>query len=752
MRSCLVIALAAACSSPSKPTATPAPTPVEPQPAVVVSAAPDTPELVARKAFKNPGGMWLPSQLALPIHVEALRAMGAKLDAKALTDPLADPLNAVVTLGFCTGSFISPDGLMITNHHCAQEALDRNSTKEQNLIENGFLAKVQTDEKSAGPNHQVKIAQGFRDVTKEMRDGLEKVTDPAKRYEELERRYKTLVAACEKDRPGIKCDVTNIYHGATYTLTEYLEIRDVRLVYVPHRAIGNYGGETDNWHWPRHTGDWAMFRAYVGKDGKPADYAPDNVPFKPKHFLKIAKTPLAEHDFVVVAGYPGATSRLDTYNETKFDVDVALPESVALYQGLYDIATALVAKGGNTGIKAGVKKQGLQNGIASIQGTIDGLKKGDALAQKKAIADQVDAWLAKPGNEAARAAVTRLEEIRATKRKTAIADGRRGAAQYGSTLLRAAHTLVRMTEERPKADAKRELGYQDRDLQDLVGSQKSISNDYDEALDRAFFRHFLVRALALPAAERPWLAAIVGTKNIDEKAIDLALDKLYKTKLTDEALRVKLLTTGTRAQLVALHDPMLDLALRLAPELRKREKDDKRRGAEIVLLAPHLGDAQRESQGGALAPDANSTLRITYGTVRRFEAGAVGAGTGAPFTSATQILEKDTGKEPFDAPHALLEAIKNKDWGVWGSPATLGGVPLDFISDVDTTGGNSGSPTLNAKGELVGLLFDGNLESVASDVVFNWAVTRSIHVDIRYAMWVMTQVDHATALAKELGL
>jgi Peptidase S46 len=744
MRRCLLLLIAACSSTPKSPTPD-NPDPTQVTQSVSVPPLPESPGLAARKAYKDPGGMWLPKHLALPVHVDALKAMGSQMKDTALTDPLGDPLNAVVTLGFCTGSFVSPDGLMITNHHCAQGALERNATKDANLVETGFLAKTRADEKSAGPNHQVKIAQAFRDVSKEIREGLEAIKDPKARYDEIERRYKAFVAACEKDRPGIKCDITNTFQGAEYTLTEYLELRDVRLVYVPHRAIGNYGGEVDNWMWPRHTGDWAVFRAYVGKDGKPADYAADNVPFKPKHWLKVSKTPLAEHDLVVVAGYPGATSRLDTYGETKFDVETAWPESVGMLKAMYDLATTLVAKGGDTGIKAGVLKQGLQNAIASIQGTIDGITKGDALAQKQATAAKVDAWLAQPGREKARAAVTRLEEMRAEKRKTHVADRRRARAENGSSLLGAARTLVRMTEERGKPDAKRELGYQERDMPDLVGAQQALSKDYDATLDRALFKLQLMRALELPAAERPWLAAIVGTKQVDEKAIDAALDRLYTTKLVEEALRVKLVKTGTRAQLVALKDPMIDLALRLAPEQRKRELADKRRGAEIALLAPQLGDAQRDSAGGAIAPDANSTLRITYGTVRRFDNG------GSPFTTATEILKKDKGTTPFDAPKPLLAAIEKQQWGTWASPAAGGSVPLDFLSDVDTTGGNSGSPTLNAKGELVGLLFDGNLESVASDVVFNWAVTRSIHVDIRYAMWVMTQVDHADAIAKELG-
>ncbi len=757
MRFRLAVVVVAACSSPQTTTPSPAPAappsalrPTVPASAPAASPAPrPDPNLPAREAFKNPGGMWLPKQLALPVHANALKAMGTQFDSAALSDPLADPLGAVVSLGGCTGSFVSSDGLIITNHHCAQGALEINSTKDANFVENGFLAKTRADEKSAGPTQHIYVAQGFRDVTHDILDNLDKITDPTKRYAELESRYKALVAACEKDRPGIKCEVTNIYHGAEYTLTEYLEIRDIRLVYAPHRAIGNYGGEIDNWAWPRHTGDFSLFRAYVGKDGKPADFAADNVPYHPKHVLKIARTPLTEHDFVMVAGYPGSTSRLDTYAQTKWEVETFLPWRIERTKAAYDLATELQKLGGNTAIKAGVAKQGIQNGLENSQGTLDGLRKGDALTIKKAAADQLDAWLAQPGHEAARAAVKRYEVIAAKRRDTAIADSIRGRAESGAELLQIAHTLVRMAEERPKPDAKRELGYQDRDMPDHIAGQKQFAGDYDAVIDRAFFKFNLMRALALPAAQRPWLATIVGTAKIDEKAIDAALDRLYASKLTDEALRLKLLQSGTTADLKKLHDPFIDLALKLAPERRKKEAADKREAAETALLAPHLGAAMRDSAGGALAPDANGTLRITYGTVRRFDDQT--KYPGAAFTTAPEILKKDTGKDPFDSPAAVLDNIKKQNWGAWADPS-LHSLPVCFISDLDTTGGNSGSPTLNARGELVGLLFDGNIESVSSDVIWNGALTRSIHADIRYVAWVLTTIDHADALARELGL
>ncbi len=712
--------------------------------------APIDPALAARKAFVDPGGMWMPRQMTLPIHAQQFAAMGVELPVAALSDPLADPLAAVVSLGGCTGSFVSPDGLVITNHHCVQQSLQINAKPDHNLVEDGFLAKTRADELPAGPTQHVYVMQAARDVTDDMTRDLAAIADPTARTKEVEKREKALVAGCEKDRPGIKCQVESFYRGAEWQLIESLDIKDVRLVYVPHRAIGNYGGEIDNWAWPRHTGDWSFFRAYVGKDGKPADPSPDNVPYHPQHVLKVATSPLSESDFVMVAGYPGSTERITTYSETKFDVDWSYPTAIEKIQEAYDALEGLQKQGGATALKAGVFKQFVQNALENYQGTLAGLTKGDTLAQKQALDDKVRAWAAQPGREDTKAAIDKLEASFVEARKTAGVDAIYGRAANGSTMLGVANGLVRMAEERPKPDAERKSGYQDRDLDDQIAAQKELGAQYDPVIDRTFFRIALVRALKLPEVERPWLALIVGTKKgqpIDEAAIDKRLDELYKkTKLADEKLRLKLLTKGTTKELKASKDPFIQIALALAPSLRAYEAKQEQRAGDRLLYAPKYAVAMREALGGALAPDANSTLRVTYGTVKRF-AGAAGR----PFTSVSEIPAKDTGTEPFDAPKPLLAAIKGKQWGPYADP-TIGEVPVDFLSDVDTTGGNSGSPTLNQRGELVGLLFDGNLESVSSDVVFNPLTTRSIHLDLRYALWVMDAIDGADHLLTEMGV
>jgi hypothetical protein len=648
---------------------------------------------------------------------------------------------------------VSPDGLIVTNHHCVQGAAQLNSTEKENIVENGFLAKTKADELPAGPTQKVSVAQAFTDVTKDMMDGLDTIKDFTKRKLELEKRSKALTASCEKGRPGLRCDVKSFFNGAQWTMIEYLEIRDVRLVYVPPRSIGNYGGEIDNWAWPRHTGDWSFFRAYVGKDGLPADPSPDNVPFQPKHYLKIARDGLRQNDFVMVAGYPGRTNRITTYAEVEYDVNTFYPYLIEALQQKYDVLSDMIKPDSNVGaatkLKAGVNKQFAQNGLEKYSGVLAGLKKGDIMAQKQAIDEKVRAWAAQPGNEAFATAIARHDQIVADEQKTLLADFDRGQAFGASAHLRNAMLFMRMAEERQKKDADRKPGFQDRDLPRIEAAQKQFVRQFDATIDRAMFKLALQRAAKLPEAERPWLATIVGVKKgakIDDAAIDKALDKLYKgTKLEDEKTRLDLLKTATPGKLKSSKDPFIKLAVALWPTVKAEEKKDDVIAGESVLLSAKYATAMQSALDGFLSPDANLTLRISYGTVKPFKPGEV------PFTVVSQILTKDKGEEPFDAPKKELEAIKAKNFGPYAD-AVLGEVPVDFLSDLDITGGNSGSPILNGKGELVGLAFDGNIEGVASDVVFNHATTRTISVDIRYGLWVMDLLDGADNVLEEMGI
>jgi hypothetical protein len=750
-------ALLAACGGGNKNTTTPVDR-GPPTTGAVDTAQPamvSDPKLAFRKSFTNPGGMWMPFQMTLPQHVASFQKMGVRMSSEVLANPLSAPLAAIVSLGGCSASFVSPEGLVVTNHHCIQDALQFNSTEDSNLVDNGYLAKTKPDEKSIGPGGRVYVVQTYTDVTKDMRDGLEAIKDPIARKDESEKRYKQLIAACEKDRPWLRCQVSSFFGGGLYQLIEMLEIKDVRLVYAPNRSVGKYGGEIDNWEWPRHTGDFAFYRAYVGPDGKPAEYSPDNVPFKPKHWLKVSAAGLKPGDFVMIAGYPGRTERTATAAEVQHDVEWYYPYLITYYQERYKIAEAHLKAGGETAFKATTMKDSVQNGLEKFEGTLEGLKKGDLLQRKAELDKKIKEWAAQPGNEQHKAAIDKLEQMLAEDFRTARVDIDRRNAFGGSRLLGTALGFTRWAEERPKKDEDRKPGYQNRDLPQARAGQKSFAKFYDRTLDRATFRLALVRAIELPEAERPWLATLLGTKKgqkIDEKLVDKTLDAWYKaTTLEEDKLRMELLEKGTTKQLKASKDPFVQAALRIWPLVKAQEKKDDAKYGDRMLITPSYVEAMKQVLGGALAPDANSTLRVTYGTVRSFKPESNDP-TDWPFTVASQILAKNTGKDPFDAPASQLEAIKAKKYGPYAD-ATLGGeLPVNFLSDLDITGGNSGSATLNDKGELVGLAFDGTKEGLASDVVFNGATTRTIQVDARFMLWQMDLLDGADHLISEMGL
>jgi len=714
------------------------------------------PTAAFRKAFTDPGGMWMPSQMLLPQHTDNFAKMGVKLDAKTLADPLSAPLAAVVSLGGCSATFVSPEGLIVTNHHCVQGALQLNSTPENNLVENGFLAKTKADELTAGPAQHVMVVQGYKDVTKDMREGLDAIKDPIARKEEQEKREKQLLAACEKDRPSVRCQVSGFFGGGMYQLIENLEIKDVRLVYVPARSVGDYGGEIDNWEWPRHTGDWSFYRAYVGKDGQPAEYSKDNVPYQPKHWIHVTTAGLKPNDFVMVTGFPGRTSRTSSAAATHHDLEWTYPYMIAYLEERYKMYESHVGDHGEISIKATTGKQGIQNALEKYQGILQGMQKTpDLMAQKDSLDKKARAWAAQPGMENYKAAIEKLDALQADEFRTARVDFDRSANFNGSRLLGTALSFTRWAEERGKKDADRKPGYQQRDLERAKGGQKQFAKQYDAVLDRAGFKLSLMRAVQLDEAARPWLALLLGTKKgikIDEALIDKTLAAWYQAPaIEDVKLRMELLEKGTPAQLKASKDPFIQAAQRIWPTYKAEEKKRDAWTGELILVTPLYVEAEKEVLGGALAPDANSTLRITYGTVKSLKPSSHELADG-PFTVASQILAKDTGKEPFNSPKKLLEAIKAKKFGPYADASLGGELPINFESDLDITGGNSGSCTLNNKGELVGLAFDGNKEGLASDIVFNGATTRTIQVDARYMIWTMDTIDGADHLVKEMGL
>ncbi len=715
-----------------------------------VPPPPADPALEARRHFANPGGMWTPQQMAQ--HVVTLRELGMKLDPQTLADPMAFPLGAVVYLGGCSASFVSGDGLIITNHHCATGALQFNSDKDKNLMHDGYLAKDRGEEKSNGPAARVFVTQAFRDVTDKVRGGIEIITDAKKRYDAIEQHSKDLVAECEKGRPEIRCSVVAYFDGAQYSLIEQLEIRDVRLVYAPPDGVGNFGGEVDNWRWPRHAGDYSFFRAYVGPDGKPADFDAKNVPYHPKYHLSIASAPLAPHDLVMVAGYPGRTTRLKTAAETAEAVDWYYPRRIRFCEDYLALLEKLGKDDKELEIKGHSLWRGLANTLTNSKGQLEGLVKGGLKEQKEKLEKELRGWVAEHPEQ--RAAAIALDQLAAAQEKYRKHKDEEAATQevvFMSALIGAADTIVHMAIERPKPDAERDPAFQERNHKRIVQGQKQLQQTYARKLDLEKLKLALLRAAALPPDQRPKLLSLVVKGEPTAEAIDKALTALYdKTKLEDADARVKLFQEASVDSLKKSDDPFIKLALELRPVLQAFEDNGKAYSGDTILDRVRYMDALRSKAGGVLAPDANSTLRITYGTVRGYKP-KPDALEYFPFTRVAEMAVKNTGKDPFEAPPALIEAVKSAPSSPYAD-AELGDVPVDFLSDLDITGGNSGSPTLNDKGELVGLVFDGNYEAMASDWLFMPAITRAIHVDIRYVLWIMDRVDNADRLLVEMGV
>ena len=707
------------------------------------------PGVEPEREFANPGGMWMPAQLGAGGHAETLKDLGLEYDPSALTQPTEFPLGAIVSLGGCSASFVSAEGLLITNHHCVTRALARNSTKQENLLEDGFLAKTRAEERWAGPKQRVYVTIAFTDVTEQVLAGLESIEDPQARWKEMQNRRSRLADGCEAASNNT-CTVASFFEGAQFFQIEQLELRDIRLVHAPDAGVGVFGGEIDNWRWPRHTGDYSFYRAYVGPDGKPADHAAANVPYQPKHFLKIAIEDLDPGDLVMVAGYPGRTSRLKTADEVEEATSWYYPRRIARSEQYLAVLEQAIGNDATLAIKASPLMRGLSNGLTNAKGMLDGLGKGGLAATRKQQEQALQEWIdADPQRKAEYGTVLAdIAALDAEGRATREQDEAFGDLVRGSTLLGRARTIVQAAEARDKGKGPSK--------DEIARTQTTLDEDhksYARELDRAVLRLFIQRASQLPAEQQPEaLRLFVTGETIDDAAIDKALDGLYgKTKLEDPKQVIKLYSTAKLASLKKSKDPFIVLALALGPMIEAANAIADEQAGKMALLRPRYIAALREfaeSNGEVLAPDANSTLRITYGTVRGYSSGG---NDYQPFTTASQMLAKHTGEEPFDLPEGVRTSISAKNFGPYVDPE-LGELPIDFLADLDITGGNSGSPTLNARGELIGLVFDGNYEAMASDWVFMPDITRSIHVDIRSVLWVMDAVDGADHLLTEMGV
>ena len=702
--------------------------------------------VVPTNAPRADEGMWLPFLLD-KCPVDAWQNRGLELSPKEIYDAKKPSLSdAIVQLGGGTASFVSFDGLIATNHHVAFGALQRTSSVGSDYIKEGFLA-VDMSKEIPAPGYEAKVLLEVKDVTKKVLKAEKEDMTDLERYKAVEMVSKELVAKAEKDK-DVFCEVKSFYGGSKYYLYTYFKIKDIRIVYAPPQSIGEYGGDIDNWMWPRHTGDFSFMRAYVGPNGESAEHSEENVPYHPQKYLSISSAPLKDGDFTMVMGYPGRTSRYRTSYSMDFSVNNYYPRAIEMYQELIAILEEEAKRGRMVEIKLAGMNKGLNNGLKNNQGMLEGLLRSDLVSQKREEEKQIKKYMAaNPDLEKKYGTV--LEEIKAQYDdylKYWEQSRLMGVVGYISAAARSAMSIYKWGVELEKDDMDRDPGYQERDEPGMRKRLEMFELSYDEQTDKRILKHFLLK---LAKADQTHGGIEGITPDLTEADLDKMLDDMYGgTKIADKEARMAMFGK-TKKELHSLNDPFIEFAARVHVQREKLEERAEAFGGALKRLRPKLMELRAKYRGGLLYPDANSTMRVSVGQVKGYSpADAIQYHW---MTTLEGVIAKTTGEKPFNTPQKLIDLHAAGDFGGYADPVT-GEVPVCFVSTDDVTGGSSGSPILNGKGELIGLVFDGNYEAISTDYQFIPKLTRTISVDSRYILFVLDKFAGANNLLDELKI
>lgn len=690
------------------------------------------------------------------LHKLDLKAKGFLIDSKELYNPDGVSLiDGIINLGGCTASFVSPDGLILTNYHCAFGAIQAETTPEKDYMNDGFFAPDRSGEIPA-KRYTVRLIESYKDVSPDVLSAVRKNMTHAQRAKAIEEKMNRIVVDIEKKNPGKRAEVAEMFRGKTYVLFIYNYIKDVRLVYAPPRSIGEYGGEEDNWMWPRHTGDFAFMRAYVAPDGSCAEYSPDNVPFHPKKYLKVAPEGVDTDDFAFILGYPGRTFRHEPACFLAYEEDVRMPYTVDLYGWIIKLKEKMSEIDRNTAIKLSSSLKGLWNSMKNYKGKLKSMKDIRLVEKRKEEEKSLQKYIdtnpalkKKYGGLLDRFAGV-YEEKRKNARHDMILDNLVNSRI--TTIMGTAFTVYEASIERVKKDTEREKEYMDRNFDRTKQKLIMSLRNYYEPAEKAVFKELLMRAAALEGEYAIPAVQEIIKDSAPEKAIDSFLQKAFSETKLNDAETVTGLFAQTTAQLRTVDDPFVVLARALYPTYRKMKDGEKEEKGTLDPLLAQLVEVKKEYIGRDFIPDANSTLRLTFGKIRGYY--PRDAVYMKPFTTLGGVVEKHNaanGMDPFTAPQKLIDLSRAKDYGRFEHPR-LKDVPVAMLYDMDTTGGNSGSPVFNAKGELIGLNFDRVFEATINDFAWDESYSRSIGVDIRYVLWFLEKFSGTAHLLTEMGI
>ena len=691
-------------------------------------------------------GMWFLMFIERLNHRD-MQKMGLQLTAEEIYSINNHSLkDAIVQFnGGCTAEMISKNGLVLTNHHCGYDAIAELSTADNNYLKNGFWAKDHKSELKP-KSLFVRFFVRMDDVSKRI---LSKVNDKMTEDERTKAIQQEMALIEKENNEGGKYTVSvrPFFQGNEYYYFVYQDYNDVRLVGTPPESIGKFGGDTDNWEWPRHTGDFSMFRVYGDAAGNPAEYSTSNVPLQPKHHLPVSLKGVKENDFAMILGYPGRTNRWMPAGGIEQNVKYAYPAWVEGAKTGMDVMKKYMDKDASINLAYASKYASTANYWKNRQGMIDALSKAGTAKTKTGLETKFNEWANKPENKAKYGNV--VSTINNYYNTTNLKSRHDNYLQqllrtsaYGMMPAVLGNTLMQYSKEN---DAKR------AEMRPKI--QDMIDNYYAE-FHAPLEQDVLAAQLDLYTSKgaeyglTPMISELKAKNGGDFTAFvkDAASKSMFASKQSVEAF----LNNPVAETLSS--DPLFAVSSDLLTKIRARNDEQIKLDNDFGKAFRVMVEGLRESKLNTIQyPDANSTLRLTYGKVRALPSDKRNDAKINNYTTMQGMVKKYKKNDPeFDLPQRLLDLNAKKDFGRYADKK--GYMPVNFLTDNDITGGNSGSPVLNGKGELIGLAFDGNIEAMAGDVIFDPELQRTINVDIRYVLWVIDTFSGAKHIVDEMTI